>query len=281
MLKTLRSWHRIRNNPIYRRENGYWGEPNHYYREINRYMPFVVLGVMVIGFCCGANTLSTMFGLSTNESALTLAACLPNFVVQMISWAAIVLVPALTAPMVVEEVRLGTWEMLRLTPFSTEEILISKLLGGLLRLKIWRILLLLNAFQLLAAVAALLIAATIDTLGIDLLVTLVNPVLILRPWVEIIWVALTGLVLSTWMATGRAALVATYGITIGVKLLNGWLLWAIVASISELAFSNTTLFSLILTLGPFLGYVVLLIGTYWVLIRRARYLDENVMVPAG
>lgn len=248
------------------------------YRQVNRYLPFIVLGVMVIGFCCGVNSLSALFGVNDSNAVLGVAACLPNLVMQVISWAAVVLVPALTAPMVAEEVRHGTWEMLRLTPYTTGEIVVSKLLGGLARLKIWVPLLVLNGVQLLAGAGVVMFSLISADLPTEVLFTLANPLVIIRPWIEIAWIALTGLVFSMYMSTGRGALVATYAVAVGVKVVNGWLLWAIMAFFAEMALNNPTILSIVFSIGPSLGYFFILAVTALILSRRARYFDEMEML---
>lgn len=275
MLDTLRNWRQLRHNPIYLRESGHWGEPNPYYRQISRYMPFVVLAIVVLGFCCGANSLSAFFGIGELSSVLAVATCIPGAITQAISWAALVLVPALTAPMVIEEKRLGTWEVLRMTPYSTSEIILSKLLGGLARLKIWKPLLLLNAVQLLIGVVVIYTVATRNTIfSTDFVMTVANPLLVLRPWIEIAWIACTGLVFSTIMESGRAALVATYAVVVGFKFLNGWLLWVILALVLEGLFSSA-LIAGIVSMGPLVGLSLILVITGFVLGRRAHLLEQS------
>ena len=207
----------IRANPVYQRESGRWGEPNSFYSKLNRFSPFVIMGALVLGLC-GGNNLFSLAGLDSGTEWLLLFVCLPNVVMQMLTWAALFLVPALTAPAVAEEIKRGTWEILRLTPQPTHHVLFAKLFGALSRLKIWWPLFIVSILQAIATAVGIVAASSTYEIVSFVAAVFLGTTLLLRPWFEIGYAAIVGLTVSTWASSSRAALTACYSIIFGTKI---------------------------------------------------------------
>ena len=232
----------LRQNPIYLREQGHWGEPNSIYANINRYSPFVIMGALVLGVCGGNNFLSTI-GMNSGTEWLILLLCIPNAFMQMLTWGGLFMVPALTAPSVSEEIKRGTWEILMLTPQPVHHILFAKLFGSLSRLRIWWLLIIMSVLQGgVTIVAAATAASAFD--AVSLATSLMLAIgLLLQPWLEIGYAALVGLTVSTWAQTSRAALITSYSIIFGTKLVI-WLLSLLLISILTVGIlDNESLFT--------------------------------------
>ncbi len=263
-------------NPIYQREQGRWGEPNPYFSRINRNAPLIVLLVIVLGVCCGSNTFSSFFGVSDLAGGLLALACLPNVLVQMITWAGIILAPTLTAPAVVDEVKRGSWDFLRLTPFSTGQVLTAKLLGGLSRLKIWIPLLVLNGIQAVVGLAAAAALAAGGSVTGALLSLAGIVLLIARPWIEIAFAALVGLLLSSITRSTRGALAGSYAVVLLVKMVNSSIFWLPLGLTAVvLPELESSLLGLVAG-GPTLIYVAMLIAVLIALRVQAGRLEQGL-----
>ncbi|MEM8858958.1 MAG: hypothetical protein AAGD96_11595 [Chloroflexota bacterium] len=211
----------IQSNPIYLREQGRWGEPNPYYAALMRYLPLIIIAVLALGIFCGYGQLiSPLLGIGEAASVIVLLVCIPNILVQILTWVGLIIAPALTAPAVVEEVNRGSWEILRLTPMPILDIIWAKLLGGLSRLRIWWALIILSVVYGLGTGigTSLLIYETTDQIAVGwgLLTAIVA---VSRPLLEIGFAGLTGLTVSLWTASARAALIATYALVLLSKLI--------------------------------------------------------------
>lgn len=216
----LTFWRELRQNPIYLRESGQWGEPNATFAWLKRYSPFLVIAVFVLTACCGLSNNSFFLGLDSDLAVFWVLVCLPNVVMQGLLWAAVLLVPALTAPSISEERKRGTWDMLRLTPQPMWHILLAKLFGGLARLKIWWPMLAVSLFQIGGSAVGILLAQ--DFLASNLAslfgVIAMSVAMAARPWLEVICIALLGVNASAVTYSARSGLVATYA---SVLLLRG------------------------------------------------------------
>jgi hypothetical protein len=131
--------------------------------------------------------------------------------------------PALTATTIGREIEQGNWDILRLTPQSIWSIVGAKLLGGLARLRIWPLLLLLSAVQGAAFGGAYLLSPV----GVTWLwAAPMGLMTFLRPSLEIFLAGLLGLTVSIWVRSAIIALTTTYGLLalfkVGVWALN-WL----------------------------------------------------------
>lgn len=224
-------WRAISTNPIYLREKGALGEPNPTFEKINRFSPFVIIGAFILGICYTSTYMST---LSSDTYLLLMLGCLPNFITQALTWFGFMMVPALTAPTISAERERGTWDMLRLTPQPTWFIITAKLFGALNRLKIWKPLLIFTLIQAAAFFFLSMFALANNQFfdmpfnSILLWNSITNIGIAIRPWTELGFIALTGLVISTTTKSGRLALIATYAIALLAKIFNGSWLWIII-----------------------------------------------------
>ena len=98
---------KVRSNPIYLREQGRWGEPNQYFATLMRYLPLILIVILGLSVFCGSSQLTQLVGLGDTGGILVMLLCLPNIVIQVLTWIGIVLAPALTAPSIVEEMDLS------------------------------------------------------------------------------------------------------------------------------------------------------------------------------
>lgn len=227
-------WSQLRHTPFYRREKGLWGNPNEFYTYANRFAPLLIIGSLFLGMCGGVTNLASTSD-SASEAVILFYCfyCLPTIGVQMLTWTGVVMIPTLTAPIISEELKRGTWDMLMVTPHPIQTILWAKALGGLSRLYIWWPLLILSLIQLLGTLlAAGLVLTNIPLNGGDaetwqtfLLVGLAGVGMSLRPWVELLFVTLIGLCCSTATKSGGLALAVTYAIVIIAKMVGSNTLW--------------------------------------------------------
>lgn len=211
----------LQSHPIYLREQGRWGEPNQYYAALMRYLPLVIIAVLALSVFCGyGQFFSTLLGVGEAAGVIAMLICMPNVLVQILTWVGIIIAPALTAPAVVEEVKRGSWDILRLTPLPTLHIIWAKMLGGLSRLKIWWALII---FSIIYGIGtgigtSTLIYETTGRIAIGWgVVTVIAAVL--RPLLEIGFAGLAGLTISLWTASARAALIGTYSLVALSKII--------------------------------------------------------------
>ncbi len=202
-------------------------------------------------------------------------ACLPNLLAQILTWAGIFLAPALTAPAIVEERKRGSWEILRLTPYSTTHVLLAKLMGGLSRLKIWLPLLLVNGLQLIIGAYALISLTAIGSPGTAVVTLVILLLFMIRPWAEIGLAALVGLIFSSFSRSARGALVGSYAAIAVFKFFSNSLLWGQLAftaltnpEFDEIAFG-------LFAIGPLLIYLGLIFAALIVLRARAISLERG------
>ncbi|VAW34305.1 hypothetical protein MNBD_CHLOROFLEXI01-4387 [hydrothermal vent metagenome] len=217
-------WYWIRSlkeNPIYLREKGEWGNPNPFYEKIRRYSPFVVMGAIVFGLCAGFNP--ALYGSAIDNGLFIFVAllCLPGALLSMLTIYGSFMAPALTAPAISMEVDRGTWDILRLTPHSSATILLAKLFGALNRLRIWKAMLILSAFQGFILICAL----TAFTGQFGLAMLLIGLGTVLRPWVEVLFAAFMGMFISTMVRSSTYALAGSYVCVALMKIFNGSLIW--------------------------------------------------------
>lgn len=215
-------WYRSLNeNPIYLREKGEFGNPNPFYEKLSRYSPFVVMGAIFLGLCAGANP--AIYGSAIDDDLFIFIylLCLPGALLSMLTIYGSFMVPALTAPAVSMEVDRGTWDILRLTPYSAAGILLAKLFGALSRLRIWKAMLILSAFQ--GFVMVCMVTAFVGQFGAAVLMMGLGTVL--RPWLEILFAAFTGMFISTLVRSSTYALAGSYVSLVLMKIFNSSLIW--------------------------------------------------------
>ncbi|MCI0393965.1 MAG: ABC transporter permease [Chloroflexi bacterium] len=209
-------------NPIYRRERGFWGKPNPFYDNLSRFSPFAVLGAIGLGFCGGASNPSLLANPDSSLFFVYCLVCLPGVLFNVLTLFGTFMAPALTAPSISYERYQGTWELLCITPYSTASILLAKLFGALARLPIWRPLFALSLLQ-----AGLLFCSTL--LASEFLAGLLMVlVMVVRPWLDILFAALLGMLISTWLRSSPLALTLTYGGVLVFKIVSGLVLWLII-----------------------------------------------------
>lgn len=250
-------WRDLFNNPIYLREKGEWGTPNPFYDKLSRYSPFVVLAALVLGLCSGYSP-GMLMATGDEFAGLWCLVCLPGILVTMLTWVGVVMAPAVTAPSISLEVQQGTWDVLRLTPQSTTTILMAKLFGGLARLRIWPFLLGLSVLQAVVFAGGGLLIGNMMMAGLLGLASLI------RPWLEILFAGLLGMVLSTRLRSATLALAATYGCIILFKVMSGTLTWMLGLFSANFAFDF-----LAISMGPVLLYFLATAGLFLALTGRA------------
>jgi hypothetical protein len=216
-------WRQLQENPIYLREQGHWGHPNAFYQRLVGYWPLVFVGAIILGFCAAASSPAFFSG---NELFLTLwcLLCLPNMLAAVLSLYGSVMLPALTAPSISLELDRGTWDILRVAPYSDRTILAAKLLGAIRRLKIWPLLLIVGQLQGLAAACAF----TLSTPQQAIWVVSIAPAVAVRPFLEVLFAGVLGFYLSTRLRSATTALAATYGGVFVLKLLNSSGVWTLI-----------------------------------------------------
>lgn len=225
MLNAWQKWRDLKQHPVYLREQGHWGEPNPFFTRINRYWPFIAMAAIVLGACGGASSIFNFFGTDNEELiALYCLICFPSALLAMITLYGTFMAPALTAPMISLEQSGGSWDMLRLTPYSMRSILLAKLFGALSRLKVWWPILILSGIQLAGLLLTSFAAFSLEPgAAITILVAALNG--FLRPWAEVILSALIGMFTSMWIRSATTALAITYGVVILFRILNSSFIW--------------------------------------------------------
>lgn len=263
-----RWWRALPNNPIYLREKGGWGTPNPFYATLMRYSPFLLIGAILTGLCSGTGGSF----LNGNETLLAAACflCIPNFLLTAVSLYGSLIVPALTAPAISMEMDRGTWEILRVTPLPTIEIVLAKMLGALSRLRIWLLLLALSAIQGgLSFLIMLLFGQETAVLS-----PVIGFSVFIRPWLEIFFAAGMGMYLSLRTRSAVTALVGTYGLILAVKLVNNSAIWSV---IFLNAFNEPDwVMTLATTAGPTAVYASALILLVIGLVHQAKQLEAGV-----
>lgn len=222
---SLAWWRNLPHNPIYQREKGRWGEANPYYRKFKRYAPFFILGAIVLGLCAGYSN-PTFLTAGNGLGAVWCLLCLPTMAQNMVTWLGSVMAGVITAPSVCLERTNGTWEILRLVPQSPQAILLAKLFGSLARLQlIWVLLFFLTIIQ---GAVLLFGGLLIEQFNIGTVAAFLT---LIRPWQDIFFTALWGLILSTWTKSVTVALAGTFVGLMVMKVLSGlsWVIaiWAI------------------------------------------------------
>ncbi len=265
---TLPGLKTLRQNPIYQRERGGWGNPNRYYANLSRYSPFIVLAVIVLGVCAGFNP-GVFAGLGENDAlaAVWVLLCLPGLLLTMLTLYGSFLAPALTAPLISAERAHQTWDVLRATPYSLNTILLAKLFGALSRLRIWPVLFLLTLFQGFATFCLLTLAGS-DTAVFGWLAGLMT---LLRPWLEILFAAFAGMFLSIILRSATTALIAAYTAVVLFKLFNSNTAWLAIANFVGADGS----FFLVSLIGPTLIYGAAVLLLWLGIVRQARKLADE------
>lgn len=263
-------WHWVRSldeNPIYLREKGDWGNPNPFYEKLRRYSPFVVMGAILLGLCAGTNP--ALFGATEDDELFSFICllCLPGGLLSMLTIYGSFMAPALTAPTITMEKDRGTWDILRLTPHTTSGILLAKLFGGLARLPIWKVMLVLSVFQALMLLLVISIVPSDATAVSGLLIGLGAW---LRPWVEVLFAAFIGMYLSTWARSSIFALAGSYVSVVLMKLFNSSLIWLAIWNLfnaDSLLSVGGSMFS------PTAVYGTAVLFLWWGIVRQANKLS--------
>lgn len=258
----------MRQNPIYQREKGGWGNPNKYYANLSRYSPFIVLGVIVLGVCAGFNP--GIFAGSNSNDALTavwMLLCLPGILLTMLTLYGSILAPALTAPLISAEKAHQTWDVLRTTPYSLNTILMAKLFGALARLRIWPALFALTLFQ------GFTLFCTLSFFGGELAAYgwAAGLMALLRPWTEVFFAAFAGMFFSLVLSSATTALVASYTAVALFKLFNSNVVWLVWAGYEGL----DNQYYIISLIGPTLVYVTAVLLFWLGIIWQARKLANE------
>ncbi|MCP4362882.1 MAG: ABC transporter permease subunit [Chloroflexi bacterium] len=266
-LKEWWRWYRaLPQNPIYLREKGTWGNPNPFYDNLLRFSPFVLLGVIVLGFCTGFNN-PAFFADNDALFAVYCLLCLPGILLSMLTIFGSLMAPALTAPTISMERDRGTWDILRVTPQPTASILLAKLFGALARLRIWPVLFLLSAFQ------GLIMFCSLTVMGGDTAVWggIVGLMTLLRPWLEVLFAAFMGMFVSTAVRSATMALASTYALVVIVRLFNSSGVWLGVASIMS---AKDTTMLIASSVGPTAVYLTAVLGLWGGILYQARRISE-------
>ncbi len=275
-LNPISWWHwlrALRQNPVYLREKGSWGNPNPFYTKLRRYSPFFVIGAILLGFCSASSNLGLYSGASGNDELFIFYCllCLPGMALSMLTIFGTFMAPALTAPSIGLEMDQGSWDLLRLTPQSTRSILLAKLFGGLARLKIWPVLFVLSLFQGLLITGISFLSGAFSESAIGQWGILLGITTVVRPWLEIFFAAVLGMFVSTWVRSSTMALVGSYSGIVFVKLFNNSVSWAAVGGV--VGSSENGLF-IGGTAGPPFGYVLLIVGLLVGIAWRANRMVE-------
>lgn len=241
-------WRTLSAHPVYLREKGNWGKANPYFENLRRLSPFVVLGALLLGACTAATNPTLLSG---NDELLAVWCflCLPGILLSALTLFGSLMLPALTAPSISHEMALGTWELLRVTPLQTRNIIMAKLFGSLARLRLfWWLLFIMSMFQ------GLMMACTTSLIAGDYAIWgwLIGLTTVVRPWLELMFVALVGMVFSTMTRSATLALTGSYTAVILVKLANSSALWLGISTLFEL----DELVVLTSILGPAIIYML-------------------------
>ena len=260
----------LNENPVYLREKGSWGgNPNPFYETLRRYSPFVVMAAIVLGLCAGTNPALLGSTVANEEFFIFICVlCLPGTLLSMLTIYGSFMAPALTAPSISMEMDQGTWDILRLTPYSTPSILLAKLFGSLSRLPIWKALLALSLFQsliLFCILSALTEGSFISGL-------LLGTGTLLRPWVEVLFAAFVGMYISTWVRSSTYALAGSYTLVIIMKMVSNNAIWLGIWSLFNVGEGGTLAGSV---LSPAILYGTAVLFLWWGIVRQANKLSTS------
>jgi ABC-type transport system involved in multi-copper enzyme maturation permease subunit len=240
-------WRGLKENPVYLREKGVWGKPNPFYERLAVFIPFIIMGGLVLGLCVVPGNLLTLAFANENEIFFLIYCllCLPAVLLQALTWFGVIMAPALTATTIGREIDQGNWDILRLTPQSVWSIVWAKLLGGLARLRVWPLIWALSLVQALAFGGAYLLAPA----GYNWLwAAPMGLATLLRPSLEIFLAGLMGITVSIWVRSAIMALVTTYGLLILFKLTIWLISWlTLTASFALFGDSGVALYYLLPT----------------------------------
>lgn len=258
-------WHNLSQNPVYLREKGTWGKANPFYETVRRFSPFVVMGVIVIGICTGSAN-PALFSGDDGLIAFWCFMCLPGILLSALTLFGSFMAPALTAPAISIEFANGTWDILRATPIPARTILLAKLFGGLARLRIfWWLLFVVSLFQgLLMACSTSLTSREYALWG-----WLIGLSTVIRPWLEVVFAACTGMLISTWTRSGTMALIGSYTTVVLIKIGNSSALWLLMSTL----LGGNDIILLTSTLGPTFVYMLVTTGVIMGLLYRANRLE--------
>jgi hypothetical protein len=248
-----RWWRGLSNNPIYLRERGDWGDPNPYFQTARRYSPFIVSGALIVG-ACGSISNAT---LRSGDWTFMIGGlvCLSGIGLTVLTLIGSVLAPTLTIPAISREVSQGTWDVLRVIPQSAESLIFAKFFGGLARLKlVWRLMLFFGLIQT-AATGLSYVADGIrsdDNPILIIIIPLIMMSLIFsRPWLEVLFAALTGLLIATQTTEMTRAIAATYTVIFVLRIVSSTLLWIFVFNAGLLSYRTVLVASYLM---PVLTY---------------------------
>ena len=266
----------VRTHPIYLREQGRWGEPNRYYATLLRYLPLVILAVLALGVC-GYWQSAGLLGLSEGAGLFFALICIPNILMQMITWTGIIITPALTAPSIVEELHRGSWDILRLTPIPTMHIIVAKFLGALSRLKIWKLMLILSVIYGAGVGIGSSAVFFQGSNRLPLIWGFIAGVMtLIKPWLEIGFAGLSGLTLSLWTNSTRAALVGTYALTLFYRIVLGNIaMWGTVFTVGTLGLGYEDAAFAFGSMGVVLLYLISGVVLFFLMRKRALALDRG------
>lgn len=226
----------------------------------------MLLGVIVLGFCGGFNN-PAFFANNDELFLISCLVCLPGVLLSMLTIFGSLIAPALTAPTISLERTQGTWDVLRTTPQSMESILLAKLFGGLARMRIWTALLALSLFQGLIFFCSLTTLSS-ETAAWGWLVALMA---VIRPWLEILFAAFTGMFFSTAVQSATVALTGSYAIIVIFRLFNNSTLWY---AITNLAAPDSVVLIVVGAVGPTAVYALAVAGLWLGILYQANRLQD-------
>jgi hypothetical protein len=236
LLSVYQWWRDLKENPVYLREKGVWGKPNPFYERAAVFVPFIIIGGLILGLCVAPANMFALAAVGENDLLFLIYCllCLPAVLLQALTWFGLIMAPALTATTIGREIDQGNWDILRLTPQSVWSIVWAKLLGGLARLRVWPLIWLLSLIQAVAFGGTYLLAPTsyawlwAAPIGLSAL---------LRPSLEIFLAGILGITVSIWVRSAVLSLVATYGLLLLFKstvwLASWFALTGLVATLGE------------------------------------------------
>jgi hypothetical protein len=230
-LLSVYQWQRgLKENPVYLREKGAWGKPNPFYERAAVFVPFIIVGGLVLGLCAAPTNMFALAFTSENDLFFLIYCllCLPATLLQTLTWFGLIMAPALTATSIGREIDQGNWDILRLTPQSVWSIVWAKLLGGLVRLRVWPLIWLLSLIQAVAFGGAYLLTSSsygwlwAGPIGLSAL---------LRPSLEIFLAGILGITVSIWVRSAVLSLVTTYGLLLLFKFAVWLVSWFAMTSL--------------------------------------------------
>jgi hypothetical protein len=149
----------------------------------------------------------------------------------------------------------------------------AKLLGGLARLRIWPIMFALSLLQGLLLTCSFLFALSTEPGGSAAFSgVIVGLTAAIRPWLEILFAAFVGMMMSTLIHSATTALAASYTAVFLTKVFNSSLIWLGVASLTG---ADEVLSFALSGLGPTAVYVVAIVGLFVGLMRQADKLEAG------